>query len=133
MQTELGESFLLVKWVWLRIKQEGQTAGFSPCFHLPGQPILEFRFCEPQPNVPQRRRVRKDPWLGPRVPLGSLRSLWENRALDVIGPQFDWSTLKEARFEGDLQFSLNVSNLQCIVWVSGRQFFVNLECFPAIL
>ena len=23
-------------WVWLKIKQEGQTAGFGPCFHLPG-------------------------------------------------------------------------------------------------
>ena len=36
-------------WVWLKMKQEGQTAGFGPCFHLPGQPILEFRFFEPQP------------------------------------------------------------------------------------
>ena len=27
-------------WVWLKIKQEGQNAGFGPCFHLPGQPIL---------------------------------------------------------------------------------------------
>ena len=25
-------------------------AGFGPCFHLPGQPILEFQFFEPQPN-----------------------------------------------------------------------------------
>ena len=33
-------------WVWLKIKQEGQTAGFGPCFHLPGQPILEYRFFE---------------------------------------------------------------------------------------
>ena len=31
-------------WVWLKLKQEGQTAGFDPCFHLPGQAILEFRF-----------------------------------------------------------------------------------------
>ena len=23
-------------WVWLKINQEGQTAGFGPCFHLPG-------------------------------------------------------------------------------------------------
>ena len=23
-------------WVWLKIKQEGQTAGVGPCFHLPG-------------------------------------------------------------------------------------------------
>ena len=36
-------------WVWLKIKEEGQTAGFGPCFHLPGQPILEFHFFEPQP------------------------------------------------------------------------------------
>ena len=37
-------------WVWLKIKRsEGQTAGFGPCFHLPGQLILEFRFFEPQP------------------------------------------------------------------------------------
>ena len=28
------------KWVWLKIKPEGQTAGFGPCFHLPGRPIL---------------------------------------------------------------------------------------------
>ena len=24
------------RWEWLKIKQEGQTAGFGPCFHLPG-------------------------------------------------------------------------------------------------
>ena len=24
------------KWVWLKSKQEGPTAGFGPCFHLPG-------------------------------------------------------------------------------------------------
>ena len=37
-------------WVWLEIKRsEGQTAGVGPCFH-PGQPILEFRFFEPQPS-----------------------------------------------------------------------------------
>ena len=39
-------------WVWLKIKEEGQTADFGPCFHLPGQPILEHRFFEPQPFVP---------------------------------------------------------------------------------
>ena len=36
--------------MWLKIKQEGQTAGLGPCFHSPGQPVLEFRFFEPQPN-----------------------------------------------------------------------------------
>ena len=36
-------------WMWLKIKQEGQTAGFGPCFHLPGQAILDFRFFQPQP------------------------------------------------------------------------------------
>ena len=41
---------LLLVWLWLKNKQEGQTAGFGPCFHLPiGQPILEFRFFEPRP------------------------------------------------------------------------------------
>ena len=30
--------------MWLKIKQEGQTAGFGPCFHLPGQPILGTGF-----------------------------------------------------------------------------------------
>ena len=30
------EAQLLATWVWLKIKQEGQTAGFRPCFHLPG-------------------------------------------------------------------------------------------------
>ena len=37
-------------WVWLKIKQPGQSAGFGPCFHL-GQPILEFRFFETQPRL----------------------------------------------------------------------------------
>ena len=37
------------------INQEGQTACFGPCFHLPGQPILEFRFFEPQPFELQGR------------------------------------------------------------------------------
>ena len=36
--------------VAIKIKQEGQAAGFGPCFHLPGQAILEFRFFEPQPH-----------------------------------------------------------------------------------
>ena len=41
--------------VWLKIRRsEGQTAGCGPCFHLPGQPILEFRFFEPPPL---RRKV----------------------------------------------------------------------------
>ena len=26
----------LGEWVWLKMKQAGQTAGFGPCFHLPG-------------------------------------------------------------------------------------------------
>ena len=34
-------------WVWLENKQEGQTAGLGPCFRLPGQASLEFRFFEP--------------------------------------------------------------------------------------
>ena len=34
---------------YLKIKQEGQTAFFGPCFHLPGQAILVPVF-EPQPN-----------------------------------------------------------------------------------
>ena len=33
-----------IRWVWLKINQEGQTACFGPCFHLPGQPMLQFRF-----------------------------------------------------------------------------------------
>ena len=48
-------------WVWLKIKQ-GQTAGVGPCFHLPGQPILEFRFFEPRPYVfpgpPKQKKLR---------------------------------------------------------------------------
>ena len=31
-------------WVWLKIKQQGQTAGFGPCSHLPGQAILVLVF-----------------------------------------------------------------------------------------
>ena len=27
---------LMGTWVWLKIEQEGQTAGFGPCVHLPG-------------------------------------------------------------------------------------------------
>ena len=34
-----GEKADLRIWAWL-IKQEGQTGGFGPRFHLPGQPIL---------------------------------------------------------------------------------------------
>ena len=36
-------------WVWLKIKQEGQTAGFCPWKPLSDRAsILEFRFVEPQ-------------------------------------------------------------------------------------
>ena len=48
-------------WVWLKVKQEGQTAGSGPCFHLPGQPMLEFRFfCmnHSQKYIPERNRGR---------------------------------------------------------------------------
>ena len=31
-------------WAWLKIKQEGQTAGFGPCFHLPGFHFGTFFF-----------------------------------------------------------------------------------------
>ena len=38
-------------WLWLKIKQRGY-AGVGPCFHFPGQPILELRvFLGPQPYV----------------------------------------------------------------------------------
>ena len=42
-------------------------AGFGPCFHLPGQPVLEIRFFEPQPYVSPRSQVlSKSQRLGPR-------------------------------------------------------------------
>ena len=34
--------------VWLKIRQEGQTAGFGPCFHFPGFHFSTV-FFEPQP------------------------------------------------------------------------------------
>ena len=34
--------------VWLNTK-EGQTAGLGPCFHFPGQPILDFQLFAPHP------------------------------------------------------------------------------------
>ena len=40
----------LVICLWLKIKQ-WQAAGFGPCFHLPRQAILEFRFFEPLPYL----------------------------------------------------------------------------------
>ena len=46
----LGRLFPI--WLWLKIKPEGQTAGFGPCFHLPRQAMLEFRFFEPPPYSP---------------------------------------------------------------------------------
>ena len=50
----LGRPFQEVRWVRLKNKQEGQTAGLGPCFHLPiGQPILDFRFSE-QPDKKHR-------------------------------------------------------------------------------
>ena len=43
--------------------QLGKWQGYAgfPCFHLPGQPILEFRFFEPHPN--QRLKPPLS-WLG---------------------------------------------------------------------
>ena len=43
-------------WTWAALKEaphmwlQIEPAGFGPCFHLPGQPILEFQFFEPQPH-----------------------------------------------------------------------------------
>ena len=48
------------KWVWLKIKQEGQTAGFE--IHVStyqGLAILEFRVFEPQPNSLGSRNSRE--------------------------------------------------------------------------
>ena len=53
LEASQGSPFFSI-WVWLKIKQEGQTAGFGPCFHLPGPAILVFRFFEPQPYLPRR-------------------------------------------------------------------------------
>ena len=45
--------------VAIKIKRsEGQAAGFGP-FHSPGQPILEFRCLEPQPNEWSWRCLRR--------------------------------------------------------------------------
>ena len=62
-------------WVWLKIKQEGQTAGVGPCFHLPGQPILEFRFFEPQPH---------DTADGCEIHVAPLKKPWGNYCLLVF-------------------------------------------------
>ena len=40
--SSLTGNFEKPMWVWLKIKQEGQTAGFGPCFRLPRQAILEL-------------------------------------------------------------------------------------------
>ena len=42
-------------WVWLKIKQEGQTARLGPCFHLPGF-HFGYRFFEPQPTRSLKNR-----------------------------------------------------------------------------
>ena len=72
-----------LKWVWLKINQEGQTAGFGPCFHLPGQPILEFRFLEPQPNG--EATPRKTPHESPDLGRGHRQAAGRRRAAALGG------------------------------------------------
>ena len=42
MKQEAAHSLSTSTWVWVKIKTPG-TSGFSPWFHLPGQPILGTR------------------------------------------------------------------------------------------
>ena len=62
-------------WLWLRIKPGGQAAG-GPWFHLPGQPILEFRVFEPQPYGLET--------LGPQMSSKGLQGL---RAISLFQPK----------------------------------------------
>ena len=62
---------------WLKIKRsEGQTAGFGPCFHLPGQAILEFSgfLNSPRPYV-QNLQASKFQLLRPWAPKRHARRL----------------------------------------------------------
>ena len=43
-------------WVWVNINHKG-TAGFRPCFHLPGQPIW-IALCDPQPYIGWDKRAK---------------------------------------------------------------------------
>ena len=61
-------------WLWVKIKKGGQTAGVGPCFHLPGQAMLEFRFVEPQPENTGK------PQKGNRNPSGGVHCLSMHRS-----------------------------------------------------
>ena len=83
--TNLEEGHHPIIWVRLKMEQEGQTVGFGPCFHLPGQPILEFRLFEPQPfafkqpgfDTSQHRLPEVSNASGSGLPLkAEARSLW---------------------------------------------------------
>ena len=88
-------------WVRLNIKQEGQTAGVGPCFHLPiGQPILEFRvfwrrWGSKLPATCQfpRRRLRTNP-------AGTLFVVEE--AATFVNPRFGSRSPERGRGTGDL-------------------------------
>ena len=81
--------------MWLKTKRsEGQTAGFGPCFQLPGQPILELRFFEfatawllpmPRLQAPCRQGLQQLQDLCPALGRGTrLSSIFPREALGFV-------------------------------------------------
>ena len=65
MKRSLGsnEGSLAAFWVWVKIKQEGLTQVFGPCFHLQGNPF-RGRFLEPPP-LPGNETSKMQSRVGP--------------------------------------------------------------------
>ena len=70
-------------WVWLKINQEGQTAGFGSCFHLPGfhfgtgflshSHIMFFHAVSTQDALPFEKQLLKFPIVPRIIGTSSLR------------------------------------------------------------
>ena len=67
-------------------------AGFGPCFHLPGQAILEFLFFEPQPYVCfiQRRPLKKLALKRPQHSPREVTSSWMPNSLCALSFSSSW-------------------------------------------
>ena len=85
------------RWVWLKLNRKGY-AGFGLCFHLPGQPILEFRFLShshvyiyiwsPPPPPKKKKKPQKSLRVFTVLVLSYLRKVvgsWTNSGLWRLG------------------------------------------------
>ena len=99
-------------WVWPKIKQEGQTAGFGPCFHLPGS-ILVPRFLSSLANKKSKLFVYHQNGLPKTYKVHESQGVFSATAIwsmSAIGSQASKATAQNCLRGGDMTRVLSTKN-----------------------